>query len=160
MINRSVPSCRRLKTDRFVESDIGLSFSSPERLPNIFLLLLPGLVFGYPLRTAVLNYGGFKTAVRKRCAREDGCPEGQSPFDLLGHFQRCEAIRKENALIGYAFCKKAWARSGRWAGDGAAVVPVSKFNGEKRTGGRVLRNAGRYNDRFLFFTVFSYHINV
>ena len=35
-------------------------------------------------------------------------------------------MRKENALIGYAFCKKARARSGRWVDDGAAVVSVSR----------------------------------
>ena len=46
--------------------------------------------------------------------------------ELMGHFQRCGAMRKENALIGYAFCKKARARSGRWVGDGAAVMSVSR----------------------------------
>lgn len=55
-----------------------------------------------------------------------GGQRGRGPFGLLGHFQRCEAMRKENALIGYAFCKKARARSGRSLGDSAAVVSVSR----------------------------------
>ena len=60
------------------------------------------------------------------CTNIKGCPEGRRPFGLMGHFQRCGAMRKENALIGYAFCKKARARSGRWVGDGAAVMSVSR----------------------------------
>lgn len=40
-------------------------------------------------------------------------------------------MRKENALIGYAFCKKARARSGRSVGDGAAVVSVSRGADER-----------------------------
>ena len=40
-------------------------------------------------------------------------------------------MRKENALIGYAFCKKARARSGRSMGDGAGVVSVSRGADER-----------------------------
>lgn len=40
-------------------------------------------------------------------------------------------MRKENALIGYAFCKKARARSGRSVGDGAGVVSVSRGADER-----------------------------
>lgn len=36
-------------------------------------------------------------------------------------------MRKENALIGYAFCKKARARSGRSVGDGAGDLSVCKL---------------------------------
>ena len=41
-------------------------------------------------------------------------------------------MRKENALIGYAFCKKARARSGRSVGDGAAVMSVSRGADERK----------------------------
>lgn len=60
-----------------------------------------------------------------------GVQRGRGPFGLFGHFQRCEAMRKENALIGYAFCKKARARSGRWVGDGAAAVSVRRGADER-----------------------------
>lgn len=40
-------------------------------------------------------------------------------------------MRKENALIGYAFCKKARARSGRWVSDSAAAVSVSREADER-----------------------------
>ena len=60
-----------------------------------------------------------------------GVQRGRGPFGLLGHFQRCGAMRKENALIGYAFCKKARARSGRWVSDSAAAVSVSREADER-----------------------------
>ena len=40
-------------------------------------------------------------------------------------------MRKENALIDYAFCKKARARSGRRVGDGTAVMSVSRGADER-----------------------------
>jgi len=75
------------------------------------------------------RFGGdvfFSVESGREVAAARGVQRGRGPFGLLGHFQRCGAMREENALIGYAFCKKARVRSGRSVGDGAAVMSVSR----------------------------------
>lgn len=60
-----------------------------------------------------------------------GVQRGEAPLAYWGIFSVAEQCGEKNALIGYAFCKKARARSGRSVGDGAAVVSVSRGADER-----------------------------